>query len=277
MEVDYLYKAANYILINSILKNEQVRKRVCSHLFTLISMNKMKIMFVFSILLITLLQQISGNSLESCKCWTNYTPTYHYGTAHCYNAYTRMTKPCNIPEPPRCQCREGSIIAIMLNAEGTWCYGGVENKWPCENVDEWNSVLKIEQVPKRVHSHFFTVIIMKIMFVSSMLLIILFQQISADTLENCKCWTNYVPADFQGAAECHNVLTRMTQPCNIPEPPRCQCKEGSIIGIMTDVEGTWCYGGEGNKWPCENVDEWNRYEKECKNDIHCIPNSNKAN
>ncbi|KAK9744068.1 hypothetical protein QE152_g8090 [Popillia japonica] len=57
------------------------------------------------------------------------------------------------------------------------------------------------------------------------------------------------------------------------EPPTCQCEKAPIIARMTDNRGIWCNGADEN-WPCENVDEWNKYESECKDVLHCIPNSN---
>ncbi|GJQ66228.1 hypothetical protein Trydic_g4284 [Trypoxylus dichotomus] len=114
------------------------------------------------------------------------------------------------------------------------------------------------------------------MLVSSIPLIILLQQESGDILESCKCWADYEPRDHDGTVQCHSLSTPLTTPCNIPEAADCHCKEDFIF-IMTDTEGKWCCFGVKDKRPCENVDEWNRYEEECNDDIHCIPNSNKAN
>ncbi|GJQ66229.1 hypothetical protein Trydic_g4285 [Trypoxylus dichotomus] len=69
-------------------------------------------------------------------------------------------------------------------------------------------------------------------------------------------------------------LTLLIVPCNIPEVPRCLCERAPIISIQIDKDGYWCNGKE-DKWACENVDDWSKYESECKNEVYCVPNSNK--
>lgn len=108
------------------------------------------------------------------------------------------------------------------------------------------------------------------------LVVIFIYQTVADDLDTCKCWTNYKATKEDAKVYCLSTLSLATAPCNIPEAPKCRCEKAPILGFMTDVDGTWCLGyGPGNKWACENVEEWNKYEADCKDEVHCIPNSHK--
>ncbi|KRT84690.1 hypothetical protein AMK59_2427, partial [Oryctes borbonicus] len=97
----------------------------------------------------------------------------------------------------------------------------------------------------------------------------------AANIGECKCWTRYEPRETNGVVQCHSQLTLLIVPCDIPQVPNCICKKAPVTSILTDKRGMWCSGSE-EKWPCENVEEWNKYEKECKDERYCIPNSNKA-
>lgn len=116
---------------------------------------------------------------------------------------------------------------------------------------------------------------MKFAFAIGFLLVLLSEARADDSIENCKCWINYVARRLDGKVQCHSVLSLATIPCNIPANPGCICEKDRVFSIMTDKDGMWCLG-QGKKWPCENEDEWNEYEKECKVELYCIPNSHRS-
>lgn len=116
---------------------------------------------------------------------------------------------------------------------------------------------------------------MKFVLAVGFLVVFLFGARADDDVDNCKCWTNYMARKVGDNVQCHSVLSLARVPCNVPESPRCKCEEDVVTSIMTDKDGKWCQGHD-KKWPCENAEEWNSYEQECKNELYCIPNSQKA-
>lgn len=127
-----------------------------------------------------------------------------------------------------------------------------------------------------MHSKFY---IMKVILILAFLL--MYSQITTarsvdNSLSGCKCWTNYAPRKIGRRVQCHCIMCGATVPCNIPEAPDCACRGSRVSGVITDKNGKWCFSsGDDSRWPCENVAQWRKYEKECKERrLYCIPNSN---
>lgn len=103
---------------------------------------------------------------------------------------------------------------------------------------------------------------MKLIFVFSAILIIA----CADELSDCKCGPGLEARQTGDGTKCVGILTKIILPCNIERLPRCLCT-GDVTAVVNSLdEGSYCLqnenGKEKKRWPCENKEDWDAFNKE---------------
>nr|CAI5823032.1 unnamed protein product [Callosobruchus analis] len=96
----------------------------------------------------------TADELTDCKCTEGYEPKLdETGVVYCHGTILKSLLPCNMVIKPDCICNE-QATSVLQDDFGTWCTkvvdGKEENRWACENNDEWEAfyVRHPEEKPK---------------------------------------------------------------------------------------------------------------------------------
>ncbi|VEN56991.1 unnamed protein product [Callosobruchus maculatus] len=96
----------------------------------------------------------AADELSECKCTEGYEQKRdETGVVYCHGTILKSLLPCNMVIKPDCVCNE-QATSVLQDDFGTWCTkivdGKEENRWTCENNDEWEAfyVRHPEEKPK---------------------------------------------------------------------------------------------------------------------------------